>query len=159
MIQDFSRERGVAAIEFALIGLLMTAILVGLLVFWRFFEVRQSLNRAAGDGARGALTLITLSTPPCTGAKASANRSAIETAAAKIIRLNLEQSGLEASQFAMRNPTWKCPAASTPPTRKSGTFSFDVSYTLPPLLGSSSLIEEPNGTELSNRIMVHFQTF
>ena len=152
------RQQGVAAIEFALIAVVMVTLLLGLLVFWRAFQVQQSLNRAAGDGARSALTLITLSTPPCTGSSTAANRTTIQTMVRKVIEQHLEQSKLAASNFSMSGSAWTCPAPTTPPTRGEGSFSFDVQYTLPPLVGGNSWITEPAKLRISDRIVVHFST-
>ena len=152
------RQQGVAAIEFALIAALMVTLLLGLLVFWRAFQVQQSLNRAAGDGARSALTLITMSASPCNGNSTAANRTAIQTMARKVIEQHLEQSKLATSNFSMNGSAWTCPPATTPPTRGEGTFSFDVQYTLPPLLGGSGWISEPASLRITDRIVVHFPT-
>lgn len=155
-----SIQRGVAAIEFALIATLMVTLLLGLLVFWRAFQVQQSLNRAAGDGARHALTLITDVRPPCTGSHTASNRSAIQDLVHKTITQNLTQSGLEPNSFTLSKSTWTCPPTTLPPTRGSGSYSFDVQYALQPLLSSSnSWLAEPTRLQIGDRIVVHFQTF
>lgn len=144
------RQRGVAALEFALIATLMIVLLLGLLVFWNAFQTQQSLNRAAGDGARHALTLITSTSPPCDGSNAGSNRVVIQSTVQTTIRQHLTQSGLDANQFSMPSPaTWDC---------SKGEFKFDVEYTLHPLLGgSSSWLAEPTKLHISDRIVVHFK--
>ncbi len=45
-------QRGVAALEFALIATIALVLLMGLFVYWRALQAQQSLARATGDGAR-----------------------------------------------------------------------------------------------------------
>lgn len=47
-----SPQRGVAAIEFALVLALLLLMLSGLLVYWSLLQTQQSITRATGDGAR-----------------------------------------------------------------------------------------------------------
>lgn len=153
------RQRGVAAIEFALIAMIMIVLLLGLLVFWRAFQMQQSLNRAAGDGARHALTLIT-NTLPCIGSKdyTDKKRNAIQGAVQTAIAQNLTQSGLDAGllQVDEFHWAWTCPEPGT--TNTPGTFSFDVQYKLPSLLNGSDMWKfEPVSLGISERIAVHFQ--
>lgn len=151
------QQRGVAAVEFALIASLMIALLLGLFVFWRAFQVQQSLNRAAGDGARGVLSLITNgSVQPCAaGPNAQLHRTSAENTARMFIEQNLAQSGLIAEKFTLSSPEWKC--IDSPSSESS--FSFDVTYDLPPLLGNSTAwINEPSDLRISDRIVVHFTT-
>ncbi|XJC73811.1 TadE/TadG family type IV pilus assembly protein [Delftia tsuruhatensis] len=46
------RQRGVAAVEFALIAGVMVMLLMGMFVYWRVLQAQQSVARATGDGAR-----------------------------------------------------------------------------------------------------------
>jgi hypothetical protein len=144
----------VAAIEFALIALVMIVLLLGLFVFWRAFQVQQTLNRAAGDGARNVLTLISrgLYMPCSSNAAIQAQaRTKLTEAARTVIRNNLENSGLSKDRFTMRNPRWLNCASST------ASFSFDAHYQLPPLLGENDVwVAEPTTLQINERIVVHF---
>lgn len=144
------RQRGTAAIELALIATLMVVLLLGLLVWWRYFQASQILARAAGDGARAAHTLVITGTVPCVVANAQANKAAIETRVESVIRDQLAYGGLAASGFTISDPSWAC--SSTGAER----FSFNVSYRLPALLGGSDWLAEPTTLTISDRIVVHF---
>lgn len=52
-----SRQRGVAAIEFAVVAILFLLMLFGLSIFGQSFNTKQVLSRAATDGAR-AVSLV-----------------------------------------------------------------------------------------------------
>ncbi|CAB5685194.1 Flp pilus assembly protein TadG [Delftia tsuruhatensis] len=52
------RQRGVAAVEFALIAGIMVMLLMGMFVYWRVLQAQQSLARATGDGARMVQQLV-----------------------------------------------------------------------------------------------------
>lgn len=153
-------QRGAAAIEFALIATIMVVLLLGLLVFWHAFQAQQTLNRAAGDGARHALALVTNTAAPCTGSNTASNRATVQATVQAIIRRQLRQSGMDDSQFAMLNPKWACPASTMPASPGIGTFSFDVEYALQPLLGGgNNWLAEPTRLRISDRIVVHFKAF
>ena len=145
-----NRQQGVAAIEFALLAILMTTLLLGLLVWWQYFQASQILTRAAGDGARAAHTLVTTGTAPCLVANAAANKTSIETRVETIIRSQLMHSGLSASKFSISNKLWQCSSTGTE------SFSFDVSYQLPSFLNSNSFLQEPTSLNITDSIVVHF---
>ncbi len=144
------RHQGVASIEFAFIAIFMVTLLLGLLVWWQYFQASQILTKAAGDGARAAHTLVITGTDPCLGANADTNKTKIETRAETVIKNQLNYSGLADSNLSISNKSWKCP---NPGTK---SFSFDVSYQLPSLLGGTSWLTEPISLNIKDKIVVHF---
>lgn len=144
------RQQGVAAIEFALLAIFMTTLLLGLMVWWQYFQANQILTRAAGDGARAAHTLVITGTAPCVVTNADANKASIETRVENIIKSQLTHSGLAAVNFSISNKLWKCSNTGTE------SFSFDVSYQLPPFIGSNSFLKEPTSLNIKDHIVVHF---
>ncbi|MHA7601554.1 TadE/TadG family type IV pilus assembly protein [Alicycliphilus sp. T452] len=132
------RQRGVAAIEFALIAMLMLTLLIGLTVFWRAFQVQQSLYRAAGDGARHVLTLMTSGSGACT------NLAQVKSLVLPIITSYLNENRLSEEDFTMSDlAPCACNASEC-------STSFDVQYRLLPLLGESTSLS------INNKIVVHF---
>lgn len=142
-------QQGVAAIEFALIATVMVVMLVGLFVFWRAFQAQQSLTRATGDGARMAHSLIAAGKYyPCGVTEALANQQYILAAIQSLVQTSLELSdmpGQVSSNLHIEAPSWSC---------STGQFSFQVRYTLPPLMGESTLVLEP--AQLTEKSVVHF---
>ncbi|MNV80446.1 hypothetical protein D3C71_1740500 [compost metagenome] len=128
----------------------MIVLLLGLLVWWRYFQTSQILTKAAGDGARAAHTLVITGTIPCVVPDAQANKAAIEARVESVIRAQLVHSGLTDSGFSIFDKSWTC--SDTGVER----FSFNVSYLLPTLLGTSNWIAEPTTLNISDRIVVHF---
>ena len=146
-------QRGVAAIEFALIAIIMIVLLLGMLVFWRTFQTQQSLNRAAGDGARRALTQITNGVDPCKSSTGGQNQTLIQSNVLTIIQQQIKQAGLDDANVSVLNPMWDCPRSMA----SNGSFSFDVKYALPPLLQTSqNWVTEPDNLQIKERIVVHF---
>ena len=151
----FTPQRGVAAVEFTLIAVIMIVLLLGMLVFWRTFQTQQTVNRAAGDGARHALTLITNGTYPCTTSTSAKNRAQIQATVLAIIQQQIKQAGLDDANISVLNTLWNCPTSTT----AIGTYSFNVKYTLPPLLqNGQSWLSEPDSLQINERIVVHFQS-
>ncbi len=144
------RQQGTAAVELALIATLMVVLLLGLLVWWRYFQASQILAKAAGDGARAAHTLVITGTLPCVVANAQANKAAIEARVENVIREQLVHGGLSASGFSLTDKAWACSGTATE------RFSFNVSYRLPALLGGSDWLAEPTTLSIRDRIVVHF---
>ena len=144
-----SAQRGVAALEFALVAMVMVALLLCLFVFWHALQTRQSLHRAAGDGARHALTLLSTGATPCAPVNAALHRASVEAMVETVIKRHLEQSGLPASSFMLLNAQWSCPAAG------ASSFSFDAEYQRPALLGGSWMAE-PGNLQIREKIIVHF---
>lgn len=128
----------------------MTTLLLGLMVWWQYFQANQILTRAAGDGARAAHTLVVTGTAPCLVPNAAANKTSIETRVENIIRNQLTHSGLSASKFSISNKLWKCSSTGTE------SFSFDVSYQLPSFIDSNSFLKEPTSLNIKDNIVVHF---
>lgn len=132
-------QRGAASIEFALIAIVMVVMLLGSLVYWRLFQAQQLLTRAAGDGARAAHTLIASGVTPChpTAATQAANMALITQRISQTVLRNLEQSAMPGDvtqQLAIGAPQWgACPAGG------ESSISFELTYTLTPLLGASCL--------------------
>lgn len=147
------RQRGIAAIEFAFIAMIMLVMLLGSLVYWRAFQAQQSLTRAAGDGARAAHSLIASGlSDPCHPTKAATNQTKIEERIKQSITRSLEQSsmpGTVAQQLDIRLSSWACPNSG------KGSFSFELQYALPPMLGTTaSLLLEPS--QVYEKSVVHF---
>ena len=87
-------SRGIAAIEFALLLLLMMALVMGLFWSWHVLQTYQSLVRATGDGAR-FLQEVVFSEDAEMNYRQSGGRSLIEQRVAKIISRSLEEAGLD----------------------------------------------------------------
>lgn len=117
-------QRGVAAMEFALIATIMLVMLMGLFVYWRALQAQQSLARATGDGARlvqhlayGGLAGFNPTRP--------AERASILQATLDVVNQSLAASGLPPGT----GPTqvqidWGASQA-----------TLTVVYLLPPVLG------------------------
>jgi Flp pilus assembly protein TadG len=60
--QHLQRQDGVAAVEFAIVSMVFLVILFGILTYGFIFSLDQSLNHAAEEGARAAIS----STSPAT---------------------------------------------------------------------------------------------
>ncbi|MCS4295460.1 Flp pilus assembly protein TadG [Comamonas sp. BIGb0152] len=149
------RQRGVAAIEFALIAVFMLVMLLGLTVYWRAFQAQQSLTRAAGDGARAILGVLAVGvSDPCHPTQAAANRATIQLRVAQSVRASLERSdvpGTVADQLTVSPIQWQaaCPSSGT------GSASFELRYQLVPLFGTpGQWITEPS--QLYEKSVVHF---
>lgn len=146
------RQRGLAAIEFAAIAMVMVMILLGLLVYWRAFQVQQSLTRAAGDGGRALLGLATAGTaPPCHPTRAATYRALIQQHVERTVRSSLELSALPGEVgTGLRIGAIDWSAAC--PSSGMGTARFELTYELPPLLGTG--FGEPR--QLAELGEVHF---
>lgn len=147
------RQRGVAALEFALIAILMISMLCGLLVWWRYFQAQQVITRAAGDGTRMAHSLISTATSyPCGVAEAAANRLQIQNRVTQVARLALQQAAMPTDTLVVGAFAWSCPPAggSAP-----GSVSFTLSYRLSALVGNNFFIGEH--LQLSKQGIVHFR--
>ena len=144
------RQQGAAAVEFAVVATLMIVLLMGMLVWWRYFETSQIVAKAAGDGARAAHTLVITGTAPCVAVHAAANQAAIEARVESVIRSQLMYSGLSEDRFSISDKSWTCVAA------HAQRFSFNVSYRLPSLLPNENWLAEPAGMDIKDKIVVHF---
>lgn len=138
------RQRGIAAIEFALIAILMVLMLLGALVYWRAFQAQQSLTRAAGDGARTILSIVASGiNNPC---KSQPNQNLIEARIQQTVIQSLTLSSMPGTVPPQLTVDWSMVC--------SGTVKFQLTYQLPPLLNTTGLIGEPN--QLSEKSEVHF---
>lgn len=149
------RQRGVAAIEFALIAVFMIIMLLGLAVYWRAFQAQQSLTRAAGDGGRAILSVLAAGVgDPCHPQQAIANRATIQARVEQSVRASLERSyipGTVATQLTVTAIQWQgaCPSSGI------GSASFELRYQLVPLFGSAGQwITEPS--QIYEKTVVHF---
>ncbi|WP_157667533.1 TadE/TadG family type IV pilus assembly protein [Comamonas serinivorans] len=152
-------QRGLAAIEFALIAIVMVVMLLGGLVYWRAFQAQQSLTRAAGDGARAAHTLIAAGITHChpTPTTAAANKAAIQQRVTQTVSRSLQQSAMPGDvlqQLTVGALQWgSCPSGGESSAR------FELTYTLTPLLGgncSNAWFSEP--CTLHEASELHFAT-
>lgn len=156
MISPILKQRGIASVEFALIAMILIIMLLGMLVYWRAFQAQQSLTRAAGDGARAILGLVDANNP-CTSVPslAETHRDNIFHGVEQTVRRTLEESsmpGLVSQRLTVGTLDW---SAACPSSGSTSTVSFDLSYQLPSLLGSTnSIIGEPD--RLSEKSVVHF---
>lgn len=129
-------QRGVAAVEFALIAVFMITLLLGLLVFWRYFQAHQSLTRAAGDGARAAHSVIASGINPCDPSQDVKNKALIEKRIQQTISSSLKQSSIPGdveSNLTLNILEWgDCPPGG------NSSISFTVTYTMDALLGESN---------------------
>ncbi|WP_312408913.1 TadE/TadG family type IV pilus assembly protein [Comamonas sp.] len=144
-------QRGVAAIEFALIAVFMIVMLLGLAMYWRAFQAQQSLTRAAGDGGRAILSALAAGVgDPCDPQHASVNRAMIQLRVEQSVRASLERSaipGTVGSQLTVTAIQWQgaCPNSA----------SFELRYQLPPMFGTPGpWIAEPS--QLYEKTVVHF---
>ena len=154
---DLLRQRGVASIGFSLIAIALVVVLLGGMVYWRAFQTQQLLTRAAGDGARAAHTLISSGIAPChsTLATQATNRGMIAERVRQAVLHSLEQSAMPgdlSQQLAIAPPQWgPCPVGG------ESNATFELTYTLTPLLGGScpnSWVAEP--CQLHESSKLHF---
>lgn len=157
VLQHSHRQQGLAAIEFALIASIMVLMLLGSLVYWRSFQAQQSLTRAAGDGARAALSLITSGATPCHPTAGTTNQALIQQRVEDTISRSLMQSGMPGNvtqQLTVGDLEWgSCPEGG------QSSASFELTYTLTPLLGencSNTWFNEP--CQLNETSTLHFAT-
>jgi hypothetical protein len=139
------RQRGVAAIEFAFIAMLMVVMLLGILVYWRAFQAQQSLTRAAGDGARTILGVVSAGMrDPC---KAE-SQPWILARVQQTVTESLAKSGIPGITSQPPSIAWQSECTA------NGVATFELQYQLPPLLGGSGLLAEPS--QLAEKSVVHF---
>lgn len=87
------RSRGVAAIEFALVLAVFSAILAGFLYFGRFAMERAVLDRATTDAARYMATV------PAEDLRDSARRSALLARTRALLEETLRGSGIQTTDL------------------------------------------------------------
>lgn len=133
-----SGQAGVAAIEFALIAILMVLMLLGIMIYWRVLQAQQSVTRSAGDGARIVQSLIY---GPLSGYDITKQSGVnnIAAAASNVVKSSLQGSGIPGT-----------PQQDTTVTMSSDANNayLSVIYRLPPLFGSAD--GQPRPIQLSN---------
>lgn len=148
-VQDTSaarRQRGVAAVEFALIAGVMVMLLMGMFVYWRVLQAQQSLARATGDGARMVQHLAFGGMAGYNPAK-PAERANILQATSDVVNQSLAASGIPAGTAPTQiQINWGTSQA-----------TLSVVYMLPPVLGQglqvgSQTLGEP--TRLESRSLI-----
>ena len=140
------RQRGVAAVEFALIAGVMVMLLMGMFVYWRVLQAQQSVARATGDGARMVQHLAFGGMAGFNPAK-PAERASILQATTDVVNQSLTASGIPPG---------------TAPTQvqidwTSSQATLSVVYMLPPVLGQglqvgSQTLGEPTRLEARSLI-------
>lgn len=99
------RQQGVAAVEFALVVVLMLLLLTGLAVYWQIFQAQQSVARATGDGAR-MLQELAQGNDPAFNVLETQGRALIVQRVTATVRSSLAGTGLPASQATAVNVSW-----------------------------------------------------
>ena len=143
-------QRGVAAIEFALIASLMIVMLLGMFIWWNYFQTSQILNRAAGDGARLAHSLVLSKTDPCMAGSAAEHQTLIQNQVTTVMRAQLKHAGLAESRLTLSDFQWICSA------QGAESFRFNVQYQMPALLSNNAWVAEPSSIHIQDKIVVHF---
>jgi Flp pilus assembly protein TadG len=118
-LRGWKRQRGVAAVEFALVFPLFFLIFYGILTFGMIFVIQQSLTFAATEGARAALNYTLL---PCS------RLSTAQTVATNVMTNSYGtwgQSATVATQVSTAAPT---PSTTSTTCTSSG---FSSSSTVP----------------------------
>ncbi|WP_027017256.1 TadE/TadG family type IV pilus assembly protein [Comamonas composti] len=125
------RQAGVAAVEFALIAVVMLSLFAGLSIYWDVLQTQQVLSRATGDGARQAHRLLT---------SGGMNTSEIESVVGRTVCDSLD-SYLPLQSCAQDVKVSLTEEAGRPRERK-----LTVEYQRPPMLGRKN----PDETHPSN---------
>ncbi|MBB1648259.1 pilus assembly protein TadE [Delftia sp. UME58] len=142
------KERGVAAVEFALIASIMVLLLMGMLVYWRVLQAQQSVARATGDGARMVQHLAHGGLAGFNPARPTEQANILQATTA-VVNQSLASSGLPTSTApAQVRITW---------TNTQAT--LQVVYLLPPLLGNgmqlgSLYLAEPTRLQASSLVQL-----
>ena len=102
--------RGVAAIEFALLLVLMLTLLLGLFWSWHVLQTYQTVVRATGDGARYLQEAVFSSDADMNPAQTS-GRLLIEQRVTKIVHQGLEAAGLQITPAVQVAVGWSSAAA------------------------------------------------
>lgn len=101
----FAVQRGVAAVEFALLLLLMVSLLFGLFVFWYVLQTHQTVTRATGDGAR-FLQEIVFGSDVAMNPSQAGGRLLIEQRVTKVVHRSLEEAGLVVTPQVQVHLNW-----------------------------------------------------
>lgn len=89
-----SRERGAAAVEFALVAPILIALVLGIAVFSRAYQVQSSLSMAAREGAR-VMALEQDNTAAETRAEEAASELGVPGTDASALACAIDDSGTE----------------------------------------------------------------
>lgn len=136
------RQRGIAAVEFALLALLvMLPIFLGVFVFWEVLQTQQVVTRATGDGARQVSRLLSRPRQPNAQGNLPTNEELVASATALAgdsvrasLRSHLGQSSALDSRITVAL------------TRSGNLLTLEVAYARPALLGTGggmNFIEPP----------------
>lgn len=117
-------QSGVAAVEFALVLLLMLLLFSGLVIYWQVFQAQQSIARATGDGARMLQELIQ-GRDPAFNVLQMQGRALIEQQVGVTVRGSLLGAGLPESLQTSVQISWGHASA-----------LLQVSYPQVPILGA-----------------------
>ncbi|WP_159912940.1 TadE/TadG family type IV pilus assembly protein [Pantoea sp. 18069] len=121
MPPPFRLQRGIAALEFALLALfVMLPIFLGIFVFWEVLQTQQVVTRATGDGARQVSRMLHA---PKSDGTAHSQTEALEAAQTSI------RAALRSHLGNAANPTVTLDG--------TGALTLNVTYARPALLGSA----------------------
>lgn len=124
------RERGAAAVEFALVVPLLLMLVFGIISYGYMLSFRQALSQSATEGARAAA--VTLGTPAGTE-QVDAARDALDEALGSYgitcVGTNLVRSGVTVGTCSVT-----VAACSNNVTRDCATVAVDYDYAAHPLL-------------------------
>lgn len=151
-----TRQTGLAAIEFALVGaLIMIPVMLGIFVFWEVLQTQQVVTRATGDGAR--LVLRTLQGPRERKADGSEIRDDAQALARQSI-LTMLRSQLPPVDKCEPDPDECDLDARLTVELQDGPHEWvlDVSYKRPLLLGSAGGLNFIEPASLQARSVIHW---
>lgn len=126
-----NRQTGVAAVEFALVAIVMLLLFMGIFIYWHVLQTQQSVTRAAGDGVRHVHELLFSS---------RFQNIDLHGEAHKVIEHSLKQSGLVLDHLTPQELANL--VALTPPENPS---TLIVTYPIQLFPGSSSSLLNPLG--------------
>ena len=125
-------QRGIAALEFALLALfVMLPVFLGLFVFWEVLQTQQVVTRATGDGARQISRLLNVPRLPKSNGSLPTEeefRASAAALATDSVRASLRSHLGQGSALDSRVTVALTPSA-------ANHWTLDVSYARPALLG------------------------
>lgn len=129
-----SAQRGIAALEFALLAVLvMLPLFLGISVFWEVLQTQQVVARATGDGARQVSRLLNRPRQPQADGSLPTDAQFLASATARA------QDSVRASLRTHLGAASGVDSRVTVALKPSGTthWTLDVAYARPALLGSA----------------------